>query len=61
MCVDCLFPLHDVQSRTMGINTNGKKGMGGQRVTLSLAQISARNCLQYRVFSLTWSASMQIY
>ena len=29
VCVDCLFPLHDVLKPT-------EKGMGGQRVTLSL-------------------------
>ena len=28
VCADCLFPLHDVLTPT-------KKGMGGQRVTLS--------------------------
>ena len=32
VCVDCLFPLHDVKTPTE------KKDMGGQRITLSLAQ-----------------------
>ena len=32
VCVDCLFPLHDVLTLTE------KKSMGSQRVTLSLAQ-----------------------
>ena len=36
----------------LGINTNGKKGMGGQRVTLSLAQISARKSVFSHVVSI---------